>query len=124
MKYRVGASAFVLSLSLISSNAYADEHKVVEDHSAIELSANVAIVSDYVFRGITQSDEILLFRVGLTLIMTVVYTLVYGFPVLISTIVMKPVLKLTSMVDMAAQLTTFPMILAEFTMLTLVLTAH
>ena len=57
MKYRVGASAFVLSLSLISSNVYADEHKVVEDHSAIELSANVAIVSDYVFRGITQSDE-------------------------------------------------------------------
>ncbi len=51
MKYKKGFSALVLGLCLAGSAAYADEG------NAIEVSANTAIVSDYVFRGITQSDE-------------------------------------------------------------------
>ena len=51
MKHTLKLSAFILGLCAMDGNAYADEG------SALEFSANTAIVSDYIFRGITQSDE-------------------------------------------------------------------
>lgn len=51
MELRIKSTALVLSLCLINTSGHANEH------SDFQVSANAAIVSDYVFRGITQSDE-------------------------------------------------------------------
>lgn len=47
-------STLALGLCLASGAALADDHM---SNSSISLSGNVAIVTDYVFRGISQSDE-------------------------------------------------------------------
>jgi len=51
MRHAIKFTAFILGLCAAGSNGYANEG------SAFEISANTALVSDYVFRGISQSDE-------------------------------------------------------------------
>lgn len=51
MKYKIGLSMLAYGLFTTANNAYANED------SEFEVSANAAILSDYVFRGISQTDE-------------------------------------------------------------------
>ena len=51
MKHTLKLSTLFLGFYAMGGNAHAD------NNSAFEISANTAIVSEYVFRGITQSDE-------------------------------------------------------------------
>ncbi len=51
MKYTAGFTALVMGICALGGSAYAG------DGSAFSVSANTALVSDYVFRGISQSDE-------------------------------------------------------------------
>jgi len=56
-----------LGILALTTAAYAQTNEPTTNHLADKLSAHVALTSDYVFRGISQSDESIVLQGGIRL---------------------------------------------------------
>jgi hypothetical protein len=92
MKFKTLSAICLAATSVFAaSSAMAWE----SEDGAHSTSANVGLFSDYLFRGISFSDDNLLFKVVLTTHMHLVFMLAHGLLTFLST--MKRILKLMCM---------------------------